>query len=468
MESKKISTTAKVVISVYNIILFATVWCLYYNSYAFQKFANYGLIVSIVIYCLVYFALCQLYRSFKIASSSIAATVLSQFISFGIADALLYAVCCLAGNYLVNIIPGAITVLVQLAGTLLLVFCFKQLIIRIVPAKGTILVYGENISEQEARDYRDKLYIKYKHLFDIQLMEKESDDICNIIGDKEKYNTIMLYEVSCKRKGDIIKHCIKRKQNIYFTPSIEDILIANCETKHLLDTPIMKYEYVYANTLSSMAKRLIDIVVSLFTIVVTSPFMLITALAIKIEDGGPVLYKQKRCTFNCKEFNIYKFRSMVPDADKDGFKPCTVNDDRITKVGRFIRKVRIDELPQLFNILSGQMSLVGPRPERVEHVVAYTSKLPEFALRTRVKAGLTGYAQIYGKYNTTAYDKLRLDLMYIENQSLILDFKLILLTIKVIFVPESTEGFEESKSKAIAENGYAKVKDEVAVTKEKG
>lgn len=467
MESKKISTTAKVVISIYNIILFVIVWCLYYNSHSFQKFALYGAVVSVVIYCLVYFALCQLYRSFKIASSSIAATVLSQFISFGIADALLYAVSCLAGNYIVNIIPGLATVAAQLGGTALLVLCFKQLIIKLVPPKSTILVYGEHISEEGAGDYKNKLYVKYSHLFDIQLMVKESDDIDKLIGDKNKYNTVMLYEVSSGRKGSIIKHCINKEQNIYFTPSIEDILISSCETKHLLDTPIMKYDYAYANTMSSMVKRLIDIVVSLVAIIITSPFMLITAMAIKIEDRGPVLFKQKRCTFNCKEFNIYKFRSMIPDADKNGFRPCTANDDRITKVGRFIRKIRLDELPQLFNILFGQMSLVGPRPERIEHVQAYTAELPEFALRARVKAGLTGYAQIYGKYNTTAYDKLRLDLMYIENQSLMLDFKLVLLTIKVIFVPESTEGFEESKSKAIAENEYARVKKEIAVTVDK-
>lgn len=467
MESKKISTTAKVVISIYNIILFATVWLLYYNFYAFQRFAVYGAVVSVVIYGLIYFALCQLYRSFKIASSSIAATVLSQFISFGIADALLYAVCCLASNILVNLIPGLITAAAQLAGTAMLVLFFKQLIIKLVPPKSTILIYGENISEEEAIDYKNKLYAKYSHLFDIQLIVKESDDVDSFIGDKNKYNTVMLYEVSSGRKGTIIKHCINKEQNIYFTPSIEDILIGNCEAKHLLDTPIMKYDYAYANTMSSMVKRLIDIVVSLVAIIITSPFMLITALAIKIEDRGPVLFKQKRCTFNCKEFNIYKFRSMIPDADKGGFRPCMANDNRITKVGRIIRKVRLDELPQLFNILFGQMSLVGPRPERIEHVQAYTSELPEFALRARVKAGLTGYAQIYGKYNTTAYDKLRLDLMYIENQSLMLDFKLLLLTIKVIFVPESTEGFEESKSKAIAENVCAKVNDEVAVTVEK-
>jgi len=184
------------------------------------------------------------------------------------------------------------------------------------------------------------------------------------------------------------------------------------------------------------------------------PVFLVIALCIKLEDGGPVFYKQKRLTKGQKVFEILKFRSMRVDAEKEGAKPCVGNDERITRVGKIIRPTRIDELPQLFNILKGDMSLVGPRPERVEHIEHYSEDIKEFKYRLRVKGGLTGYAQIYGKYNTSAYDKLRLDLMYIENQSLLLDLKLILMTIKVLFKPESTEGFEEEKSKSI----YQKVK----------
>ena len=143
---------------------------------------------------------------------------------------------------------------------------------------------------------------------------------------------------------------------------------------------------------------------------------------------------------------------MVVDAEKNGVQPCVGNDSRITKVGRVIRRSRLDELPQLFNILKGDMSFVGPRPERVEHVKQYTREMPEFAYRLRVKGGLTGYAQIYGKYNTSAYDKLRLDLMYIENQSLLTDLKIMMLTFQTIFQPESTEGFEEEKSATINQN----------------
>ncbi len=468
MESRRISNTAKTIISIFNIALFAAVWVLYYNAFAFQQFATAGAVTAVIIYALLYFALCELYRSFKIASSSISETVLSQVISFGIADLLLYVVCCLTANKYVNVFPGMGVVVLQAVVSFMLVWAFKRVMMSCIAPKMTLLVYGSHIEESEVLEYRDKLMAKYEHLFNVCDIVKESEAVYDTIGDRGRYGTVMLYEVTEKHKGRIIKHCINTTQNIYFTPSVEDIVIANCEPRYLLDTPIMKYEYVYERTMTQVVKRIIDVVVSLVAIIITSPIMLLIWLAIKIEDRGPAIFKQKRCTLNCKEFYIYKFRSMIVDADKGGFRPCTAGDDRITKVGKVIRKIRMDELPQLFNILFGDMSLVGPRPERIEHVQAYTADLPEFALRTRVKAGLTGYAQIYGKYNTSAYDKLRLDLMYIENQSLILDFKLILLTIKIIFVPESTEGFEEKKSKAIAENKNARVnvQEEVAATEE--
>ena len=192
-------------------------------------------------------------------------------------------------------------------------------------------------------------------------------------------------------------------------------------------------------------------------ILILSPVVLITMLAIRLEDGGDIFFKQKRYTKDWKTFEILKFRSMVMDAEKDGkARPCTAGDDRITRVGRIIRRFRIDEIPQLFNVVKGDMSIVGPRPERVEHVHAYVKELPEFAYRLRVKGGLTGYAQIYGKYNTSAYDKLRLDLLYIENQSIWMDLKMILLTIKVLFIPESTEGIlggEEQEDGRIEKSG---------------
>ena len=194
-----------------------------------------------------------------------------------------------------------------------------------------------------------------------------------------------------------------------------------------------------------LIKRVMDLVLCLVAMIPAAPIMLLLALAIKLEDGGPVFYKQARMSLDGKVFKILKFRSMIEDAEKNGQSiPAVGHDPRITKVGRFIRATRLDELPQLLNIIKGDMSLVGPRPERLEHVVQYTQQVPEFEFRTKVKGGLTGYAQIYGKYNTSPYDKLRLDMMYIENYSLMLDVKLILLTLRIIFSKDSTEGFEQA------------------------
>ena len=201
----------------------------------------------------------------------------------------------------------------------------------------------------------------------------------------------------------------------------------------------MKLQFQYRNLLH-------DIILSLIAIILTSPVMLIAAIAIHKYDGGPVFFRQKRCTRNGRVFEILKFRSMIVDAEKDGkARLATENDDRITPVGHFIRKTRIDELPQFFNILKGDMSFVGPRPERPEIVAEYEKEFPEFDLRMKVKAGLTGYAQVYGKYNTTAYDKLKLDLIYVQKYSLLMDLRLIFMTLKVIFMKESTEGLDDGE-----------------------
>ena len=193
-----------------------------------------------------------------------------------------------------------------------------------------------------------------------------------------------------------------------------------------------------------------DIVMSALGIIVLSPVMLVCAAVIKCYDGGPVFYKQERLTLNGKVFKLIKFRSMIVNAESDGVaRLASAGDKRITPVGDFMRKTRLDEIPQLFNILRGDMSVVGPRPERPEIARQYEEDMPEFGFRLNVKAGLTGFAQVMGKYNTTPYDKLKLDLMYIENFSLLLDIKMLFLTVKTIFIPESTEGISEGATTAL-------------------
>ena len=219
---------------------------------------------------------------------------------------------------------------------------------------------------------------------------------------------------------------------------------------HLLHLPMLMLERYNPTPEYLFFKRVMDIVLSAVALIIASPVMLIVAVIIKATDGGTVFYRQCRLTRNGKEFNVLKFRSMRMDAEKDGVARLSTGeqDPRITPIGRFIRKVRIDELPQLINILKGEMRIVGPRPERPEIARQYEEELPEFSLRHQAKAGLTGYAQVYGKYNTTPYDKLLMDLMYIAKPSLAEDLKIIFATVQILFMPESTEGVSEGQTTA--------------------
>ena len=272
-------------------------------------------------------------------------------------------------------------------------------------------------------------------------------------------------------RNELLKFCYGKSLRVYSTPKISDIIIRSAESMHYFDTPLLLSRNDGLSIEQAFIKRAMDIFVSAVMLVITSPVFLVTAAAIKMHDGGPVFFYQERCTKDGKVFSICKFRSMIVDAEKNGASvPATERDPRITPVGNIIRKLRIDELPQLLNILKGEMSLVGPRPERVEHVHLYSESIPEFAYRMKVKGGLTGYAQVYGKYNTTAYDKLKMDLMYIQNYSVLLDIEILFKTIKILFEKESTEGFSDEVSAAMeqqtAEEEQRRIKEQIQAEEE--
>ena len=458
MENKRVTNGAKFILNVWNIGLFAAVWLAFYNDHTFETYKINGALITILIFAIIYTSLCNLYKAHRIASSEIGETVFSQVLSFGIADLILYVECCLVYNRYVNIVPGVITAFLQIVGTACIVMWTKQFLMKHVPAKKTIIVYGKDISVEEAEAFKERLLRKYSHLFSISGIVCENPEVDLEDSDLMGYDVAILYELSYGIRNRYVCYLVENKKTFYLSPRVEDIMMQGCVPKHLLDTPLMKYDYKYENKRSYVMKRALDIVFSLFILVLLSPVLLLIALLIKIEDGGPVFFKQARCTKDARVFDILKFRSMIVDAEKYGVTPCTDGDARITKVGRFIRKTRLDEMPQFINILKGDMSIVGPRPERVEHVQQYTKEVPEFAYRMKVLGGLTGYAQIYGKYNTSAYDKLRLDLLYIENQSFTLDLKLILLTVRTMFTPESTEGFEEEKSQEMLEKAKGQMR----------
>ena len=275
-----------------------------------------------------------------------------------------------------------------------------------------------------------------------------SEGLDKIFAELEDYEAVLINDIPSELKNDILKECFRIGKRVYFTPKISDIIGKNSEDINLFDTPLYLCRNNGISKSQLFAKRVFDIVLSLVALIITSPILLITALAIKIEDGGPVFFRQDRVTIGGKVFSILKFRSMIVDAEKDGRPhPAGEADDRITKVGHIIRPTRIDELPQILNILKGDMSIVGPRPERVEHVEKYTRDIPEFVFRLKVKGGLTGEAQVFGKYNTSPLSKLKMDLFYITNYSILLDLQILFETVKILVQKESTEGFTEDKQK---------------------
>ncbi|MDE5748267.1 MAG: exopolysaccharide biosynthesis polyprenyl glycosylphosphotransferase, partial [Acetatifactor sp.] len=292
--------------------------------------------------------------------------------------------------------------------------------------------------------------VKYIHV------SEGMEPVCRTIDqgcEEGLFNAVVIWDIPTQERNELMKYCYARSIRVYMMPKITDVIIRGTEELHLFDTPILLTREYSLTVEQRFVKRTIDLVFALLLFIITSPIMLITGIVIKCYDGGPVLYKQVRCTQNQRQFQILKFRSMRVDAEKDGVaRLARKNDDRITPIGKFIRKVRIDELPQLINIIRGDMSFIGPRPERPEIIAQYMEMMPEFAFRTKVKAGLAGYAQVYGKYNTTPYDKLKLDLTYIENYSTWLDLQLMLLTLKVLFWPDSTEGVESEQITALKES----------------
>lgn len=399
--------------------------------------------MALGIYGLLYIIIGRGLKAFKIGVNRISNVLASQVLT-------LLTVNCIE-IFVSMAITGEFRFFWKLSAMFLIVFCVQSVVIcslvipmigryrKLFPPLKLIEIYGEKA---------ENLLYKFIGRPDKYIIAKSItfSDIASIAEEIDNFDAVLINDLPANQKNRILKLCFEKDKRVYFTPKLSDILVKGAEELNLFDTPLYLRRNNGIPIWKLAVKRFFDIVLSVFTLVVLSPVLLIVALAIKHEDGGPVFYKQERCTIGGKKFMILKFRSMIVDAEKDGRPhPVTEDDDRITKVGKVIRACRIDELPQLINILKGDMSIVGPRPERVEHVERYKAMIPEFAFREKMKGGLTGYAQVYGKYNTTALDKLKLDLMYITNYSLLLDVQIIFETVKILFQKESTEGFSEAQ-----------------------
>lgn len=422
-------------------VIYIVAYRFLYAENTFPDIITTGKILLFGIYFFLTWILIKNSDGFEFGNLKVSELCVAQWIGIGITNVITYFQLCLVANKMITPLPIILLFIPQFIVTMLFVIVFSFIHRRFYTAHEMIMVFGtDNAVGMKIKMDKKKEQYKVKELISA---DKGYDAICERIS---CYGSVIINDVDSKLRNDLVKFCFENGIRAYVVPKITDIIMRGAIPINAFDTTMLLIKSTGLNLGQRFIKRAMDIAVSTIGIILTSPVMLIIAYAIKKEDNGPVFYKQKRITMGGKEFDILKFRSMIVNAEAAGHSvPATGNDPRITKIGHIIRATRLDELPQLFNILKGEMSIVGPRPERVEHVKKYSNEIPEFTYRHKVKGGLTGYAQIYGKYNTSAYDKLRLDLMYIENYSIFLDIKLLIMTARILLSKESTEGFDVAK-----------------------
>lgn len=422
------------------IITYGMVWINYYNKVILAPFYRKGNWMMIFIYGVLLIFFMKMYGGFKVGFLKKGNLIYSQILAVVFTNTITYFQIAVQDKKFTTPLP----LILLLIADAVLISCwtvfFQWFYCKICPPRKMLLISGEH------SDY---------HLMEKMNAREDKYEICKIISyrvgmeklikEMAKYDGVIVGDMPSHERNLIIKYCFGEHIRTYSVPKISDILLRSSVDLNLFDSPLLLSRNNPGLSIEQeFVKRIVDIVGSLIAIVVSVPFFLIIGLCIKLTDKGPVFYKQVRLTRDGREFEIYKFRTMVQDAEQDGIpRLAAEGDDRILPVGRLLRATRLDELPQIYNILKGEMSIVGPRPERPEFAEELTKEIPEFPYRLQVKAGLTGYAQVYGKYNTTAYDKLKLDLTYIRNYSLLLDLKLIIMTPKIMLLKESTEGVKK-------------------------
>lgn len=419
-------------------VIYYFVWKQGYEFFAFEYKGKYVLmgVYAVLLYVFFQNSECTMFGQLHRID-----LIIGQIISLCIVNVVTYAQLCLIGNQVLSPSPILLLTGIEIVVAVLLILLYTSLYHKLYAPHDMLLIYGHKrgVGLKIKMDSR-------KDKYNIRKLISTDEGYDAIIEEIPKHDAVILNDVPAEMRNDILKFCYRCRVRTYVAPKLTDIMVRGAKNITLFDTPLLLVKGTGLTPAQRVAKRAMDIILCSIAMIVAAPVMAVVAIAIKLEDGGPVFFKQKRMTRNGREFEILKFRSMIVDAEKyAGAVLATDNDPRITKVGKIIRATRLDEIPQILNILKGDMSIVGPRPERKVIADEYCKEIPEFAYRLKVRGGLTGYAQIYGKYNTSAYDKLRLDLMYIENYSLLLDIKLIILTLRIIFSKESTEGIDKAE-----------------------
>lgn len=421
------------------VTMYGYVWIGYYNKVILFPFFRKGNWMMIALYATLLIFFMKMYGGFKVGYLKKGNLIYSQILAIIFTNTFTYFQIAVLDKGFFNPIHLIILAVADSVVIILWTLIFQANYVKMFPPRKMLLISGGR------SDY---------HLMEKMNAREDKYEICevihykvgikSIISELNKFDAVIVGDMPSHERNLIVKYCFEHSIRSYSVPKISDILLRSSYDLNLFDSPLLLSRNQGLQIEQEFAKRILDIIGATIGIIISLPFFIVIAVSIKMTDGGPVFYKQTRLTKDGKEFEIYKFRTMIQDAEKDGIpRLAAEGDSRILPVGRLLRRTRLDELPQIYNILRGDMSLVGPRPERPELAEELTKEIPEFPCRLKVKAGLTGYAQVYGKYNTTAYDKLKLDLTYIRNYSFFLDLKLIVMTPKILFLKESTEGVKE-------------------------
>lgn len=404
--------------------------------------------ISLIVF-LLYFGMSaffyRVYNAYKVGLYRVGEIIYAITLSNFLSDGLLYVLACVLHLFFLPVLPMILLLITQTVISVVWCLWANKVYFMLFQPLKTLVVYAEDGDLDKLSEVAH-----FNHRFDVKGKLKNPKNVFAVIDQLQGYEAVFVSGVEATLRNGIVKACIDKDIQCVFIPHTGDVIISGAKHIQSFSIPIMKVRRVLLQPEYAIGKRLMDILFSALGLLVASPFMLITALAIKLNDGGPVFYRQVRLTKNGRRFHILKFRSMRVDAEKDGVAClASAKDDRITPVGKVIRACRMDELPQLINVMKGEMSIVGPRPERPELAAKYEEEMPAFSLRLQVKAGLTGMAQVYGKYNTNPRDKLKMDLMYINRMSFAEDLMLMFATVKVLFLPESTEGVDPGQVTAL-------------------
>ncbi len=429
------SITSNFILWLFETLTFAVVWFKYYHNPYNSHFFKYGHMAVIGLYAIFMYLLTKSFNGYNVSYMRSVDLILSHMLAIICSSGAGYVFICMVFTDYMPVLPVFLGALVQLVFAGVWIKLTRVVHEKIFPPRKVIIICGNYPLENFLKklDTRTDKY-EVKEILDYK---KGFERIRSGVPD---FEGVFLYDLPSGERNGIMKYCYEHDIRTYVVPKITDIIMRGSDYMHLVDTPLFLSRNQGLHADQRFVKRIMDIVTALTGIVLTAPLMLIIALFIKLYDGGAVFYRQERLTLGGKAFMMLKFRSMGIDAEEKGAQLAKKHDGRITPVGRVLRRLHLDELPQLFNVLSGDMSIVGPRPERPEIFENYLKEIPDFGIRLKVKAGITGYAQVYGKYNTKPIDKLKLDLTYIQEYSYWLDIKLMILTFRVIFRKESSEG----------------------------